>query len=86
MVTINQLVDTVERIAGVELKRSYDLSAPKGVRGRSSDNTIIQERLGWQPSVSLEQGLQSTYRWIFQEMSLAWNMSSEAPELAGTVS
>ncbi len=86
MVTINQLVDTVERIAGVELKRSYNLTAPKGVRGRSSDNTIIQERLGWQPSISLEQGLRSTYRWIFDEMSAAWRSPLEAPALAVAVS
>jgi GDP-D-mannose 3',5'-epimerase len=86
MVTINQLVDTVERIAGVELKRSYNLSAPKGVRGRSSDNTIIQERLGWQPSISLEQGLRSTYRWIFDEMAIAWQTPVEAGALAVAVS
>ncbi len=86
MVTINQLVDTVERIAGVELKRSYNLSAPKGVRGRSSDNTIIQGRLGWQPSISLEQGLRSTYRWIFEEMSAAWQAPVESPALVGSVS
>jgi GDP-D-mannose 3',5'-epimerase len=86
MVTINQLVDTVERIAGVELKRSYNLSAPKGVRGRSSDNTIIQERLGWQPSISLEQGLRSTYRWIFDEISAAWQSPVEAGALAVAVS
>jgi GDP-D-mannose 3',5'-epimerase len=86
MVTINQLVDTVERIAGVELARSYNLSAPKGVRGRSSDNTIIQQRLGWQPSVSLEQGLRSTYRWIFDEMSAVWQSPVEAGALAGAVS
>jgi GDP-D-mannose 3', 5'-epimerase len=86
MVTINQLVDTVERIAGVKLKRSYNLTAPKGVRGRSSDNTIIQERLGWQPSISLEQGLRSTYRWIFDEMSAAWQSPVEAGAFAVAVS
>jgi nucleoside-diphosphate-sugar epimerase len=85
MVTINQLVDTVEQIAGIELKRSYNLSAPRGVRGRSSDNTIIQERLSWQPSVSLQEGLQTTYRWIFEEMTAAWEMPVETPKLVGTV-
>ena len=49
LVTINQLVDTVEEIAGVRLKRRYNLDAPKGVRGRNSDNTLILERLGWEP-------------------------------------
>jgi GDP-D-mannose 3',5'-epimerase len=72
MVTINQLVDIVEQIAGVELRRRYNSSAPKGVRGRSSDNTLIQERLGWQPSTSLKQGLQVTYRWILEEMTASW--------------
>jgi nucleoside-diphosphate-sugar epimerase len=86
MVTINQLVDTVEGIADIELKRSYDLSAPKGVRGRSSDNTIIQERLGWQPSVSLQQGLQTTYQWIFDEMTATWDMPVPDSKLVGTVS
>jgi GDP-D-mannose 3',5'-epimerase len=68
MVTINQLVDTVEEIAGVRVRRSYDLSAPKGVRGRSSDNTLIGEQLGWAPSISLREGMEATYRWIYDEM------------------
>ena len=67
MVTINQLVDIVEEIAGIKLERQYDLSAPKGVRGRNSDNTMIQERLGWQPSISLRTGLEKTYAWIFDQ-------------------
>jgi len=69
MVSINQLVDIVEDIAGVKLKRSYDLTAPKGVRGRNSDNTKIQALLNWQPSISLRDGLEETYRWIYDEMS-----------------
>jgi nucleoside-diphosphate-sugar epimerase len=69
MVTINQLVDIVEGIAGVSLKRRYDLSAPKGVRGRNSDNTMIQERLGWEPSISLREGLEKTYAWIFDQVA-----------------
>jgi GDP-D-mannose 3', 5'-epimerase len=71
LVTINELVDVVEEIAGISLKRNYDLSAPQGVRGRNSDNTLIEERLGWVPSVSLQNGLLPTYRWIFDEMSEA---------------
>jgi nucleoside-diphosphate-sugar epimerase len=66
-VTINQLVDIVEDIAGVRLKRVYDLGAPKGVNGRSSDNTLILERLGWAPSITLREGLEQTYRWIYDE-------------------
>jgi GDP-D-mannose 3',5'-epimerase len=69
LVTINQLVDLVERIAGVMLTRRYKLDAPKGVRGRNSDNTLIRERLGWAPSVRLEEGLRRTYYWIHQQMT-----------------
>jgi nucleoside-diphosphate-sugar epimerase len=69
LVTINQLVDIVERIAGVQLKRRYKLDAPKGVRGRNSDNTLINERLGWTPSVRLEDGMRRTYEWIYGEMT-----------------
>jgi nucleoside-diphosphate-sugar epimerase len=68
LVTINQLVDIVEKIAGIKLKRNYKLDAPKGVNGRNSDNTMIQELLGWQPSVRLEEGMEKTYRWIFDMM------------------
>ncbi len=69
MVTINQLVDTVEDIAGIKVNRRYDLDAPKGVRGRSSDNTLILECLGWEPSISLRSGLEQTYRWVFDQVS-----------------
>jgi GDP-D-mannose 3', 5'-epimerase len=69
LVTINQLVDIVERIANVKLKRTYNLTAPKGVNGRNSDNTLIQERLHWQPSISLETGIEKTYRWIYEQMT-----------------
>jgi len=68
LVTINQLVDIVEEIAGVKLKRTYNLGAPKGVNGRNSDNTLIQQRLGWAPSISLRDGLAKTYAWIESEM------------------
>jgi GDP-D-mannose 3', 5'-epimerase len=68
LVTINQLIDIVEDIAGVRLKRRYKLDAPKGVRGRCSDNTLIKQRLGWAPSVRLRDGLEKTYRWIHDEM------------------
>jgi nucleoside-diphosphate-sugar epimerase len=68
MVSINQLVDIVEEIAGVHLKRSYKLDAPKGVRGRSSDNTLIRQLLGWEPSIPLRQGMEKTYAWIYDQM------------------
>ncbi len=69
LVTINQLVDIVEGIAGVQLERRYKLDAPQGVRGRNSDNTRIQKLLGWAPSISLEDGLEQTYRWVYDQVA-----------------
>ena len=66
-VTINQLVDLAEEIGGIKLKRSYDMTAPKGVNGRNSDNTLIQKYLHWEPSTSLRNGLEKTYRWIYDQ-------------------
>src|SRR3984893_11196608 len=68
LVTLNQLVDIVENIAGVKLKRNYKLDAPKGVNGRNSDNTLILERLNWEPSIKLREGMAKTYAWIEEEM------------------
>jgi GDP-D-mannose 3', 5'-epimerase len=68
MVSINQLVDIVEGIAGHKLSRKYDLSAPKGVRGRNSENTLIMEYLKWEPSTSLKDGLTRTFYWIKEQM------------------
>jgi GDP-D-mannose 3',5'-epimerase len=68
MVTINQLVDIVEEIAGIKLERKYNLDAPKGVRGRNSDNTLIKELMGWAPSTPLKDGMEQTYRWIHDQM------------------
>lgn len=69
MVSINQLVTLVEEIAAVKLKRNYDLNAPKGVRGRNSDNSFIQSKLSWKPSIKLESGIEKTYEWIYNEMN-----------------
>ena len=66
-VTINQLVDIAEEIAGVKLKRNYDLTAPKGVNGRNSDNTLIKKYLNWEPNTTLRAGLEATYRWIYDQ-------------------
>jgi len=68
LVTINQLVDLVEEIAGIKLKRTYNLNAPKGVNGRNSDNTKILEYLDWEPSIRLKDGLARTYAWIESQM------------------
>ena len=67
LVSINTLVDKVEKIAGVKLKRSYDLTAPRGVAGRNSDNTFIQKMLKWEPSTPLDKGLAVTYKWIREQ-------------------
>lgn len=69
LVSINQLVDIVEEIAGVRLVRRHDLDAPKGVRGRNSDNTLIQHLLGWEPSTPLVVGMRETYDWIAAMMT-----------------
>lgn len=69
MVTINQLVDIVEQIAGLRLRRRYVLDAPQGVRGRSSDNTLITALLGWKPTIRLEVGMERTYRWVFDQLA-----------------
>jgi nucleoside-diphosphate-sugar epimerase len=68
VVTINQLVDVAEEIAGVKLKRNYKLDAPKGVNGRNSDNTLIQKYLGWEPSIRLRDGMEKTMAWIEEQM------------------
>jgi GDP-D-mannose 3', 5'-epimerase len=70
LVTINQLLDIVEEIAGVKLTRRYNLNAPKGVRGRSSDNTLVKARLGWAPTTKLRDGMERTYRWIHDQMTV----------------
>ncbi len=68
MVSINGLVDIVEEIAGYKLERKYDLTAPKGVRGRNSDNTLIRQYLNWEPSIPLRTGMKNTYDWIKEQI------------------
>ena len=69
LVTINELVTIVEEIAGLKLRRRYKLDAPQGVRGRNSDNTLIKRRLGWEPQMTLKEGLEKTYVWMYDEMA-----------------
>jgi GDP-D-mannose 3',5'-epimerase len=69
MVSVNQLVDIVEEIAGIKLKRIYNINAPKGVRGRNSDNKIIFNNLGWKPSIRLRDGLEKNYSWIYGQVN-----------------
>jgi GDP-D-mannose 3',5'-epimerase len=68
LITINELVDLIAKIAGKRLTRRHDLNKPQGVRGRNSDNRRLRQILGWEPSVSLEEGLNITYRWIENEL------------------
>ena len=67
LVSINELLSKIEKIAGVKLKRNYDLTAPRGVAGRNSDNTFIRKVLGWEPDTSLDKGLAATYKWIHEQ-------------------
>src|SRR5205807_1324079 len=69
LVSINQLVDIVEEIGGIKLRRSYNLKAPKGVNGRNSDNTLIKKYLAWEPSTRLRDGMAKTYAWIYDEIT-----------------
>ncbi len=69
LVSINQLVDIVEDLAGIKLKRNYKLDAPKGVAGRNSDNTLIKKLLKWEPNTRLRDGMEKTYHWIYEQMT-----------------
>lgn len=84
LVTINQLVDIVSQIAGKHLRKRHDLSKPQGVRGRNSDNSRLMKTLGWQPSISLEQGLTVTYRWIEEELAKAGRIPKRATVAAAS--
>lgn len=71
LISINGLVDLVSKIAGKQLNKRHDLGKPQGVRGRNSDNTRLNQVLGWTPSISLEVGLEVTYQWIKEELTRA---------------
>lgn len=68
LVTVNQVIDLLEDVANVRLTRAYDLDAPKGVRGRNSDNALIRKHLDWEPSTRLADGLPATYAWVFEQV------------------
>jgi nucleoside-diphosphate-sugar epimerase len=69
LVSINQMVSILEEISGINVTRTYNLNAPKGVRGRNSENSLILKELGWEPTIKLAEGLQKTYQWIFDQIS-----------------
>lgn len=68
LVSINQMADLLEQISGTVVTRHYKLDAPQGVRGRNSDNTLFRDTYGWEPSITLRDGLEKTYAWIFNQM------------------
>ena len=68
LVTIDQLVDIVEEIAGTNLRRKYVLDAPRGVSGRNSDNSLIKQHMGWEPTISLRRGMEITFSWIYDQI------------------
>ena len=67
LVSVNELLSKIEKIAGVKLKRHHDLTAPRGVAGRNSDNTFIKKMLNWEPNTPLDKGLAATYQWIKEQ-------------------
>jgi GDP-D-mannose 3', 5'-epimerase len=73
LVSINGLIDIISDIAGITVERRHDLTAPQGVRGRNSDNTMILDQLGWEPSTSLRSGLEVTYAWVLDQVRSAAN-------------
>ena len=76
LVTINGLIDIISDIAGITVERHHDLTAPQGVRGRNSDNDMINEKLGWEPSTSLRDGLEITYAWVYDQVMAAASVSA----------
>jgi nucleoside-diphosphate-sugar epimerase len=82
LISINDLVDLIAGIAGKHLVKEHDTTKPQGVRGRNSDNSKLRQVLGWEPSISLEQGLAVTYAWIAQELEAAGRLSKKKKALA----
>ncbi|MDA8671369.1 NAD-dependent epimerase/dehydratase family protein [Candidatus Pelagibacter bacterium] len=74
-VSINQMIKIIEEIADYKVEKNYQLDKPKGVRGRSSDNTFVKKNIGWEPKYNLKQGLELTYNWIFDELKNPINTS-----------
>ena len=79
LISVNDLVDMVARIAGKTIRKRYDLAKPQGVRGRNSDNTKLRQVLEWEPQVTLEEGLGRTYRWIHSQLTKAGRLRSTEP-------
>jgi nucleoside-diphosphate-sugar epimerase len=73
-VSINQMISMIEDIAEYKIKKNFQLDKPKGVRGRSSDNTLIENKINWRPGYNLRQGLKETYKWIYDELKSGSNI------------
>jgi nucleoside-diphosphate-sugar epimerase len=86
LVSINQLVSIIEDIAGITVSRKYNLDAPLGVRGRNSDNTMIRATYGWEPSITLHDGLERTYAWIYDQLAQTADVPAANPLAAPTLS
>ncbi len=84
LTTINNLTDLVAEIADIEITRRHDLTAPKGVNGRNSDNTKIQEYLGWAPGITLKEGMAKTFEWIQQEYLARYEQATKTEEVYGS--
>jgi len=69
LVTIDELADMIIKISGKQITKKYDLTAPQGVRGRNADLTLVRNKIGWEPKVSLEEGLEKTYKWIEKKVN-----------------
>jgi len=80
MITINELVDMVAGIAGKKISKQHDTTKPQGVRGRNSDNTLLREKLGFEPKISLEEGLRRTYDWIHEQLVKAGRIPQVSQE------
>ena len=76
LISINDLVTMVETIAGITVRRTHDLTAPQGVRGRNSDNTLLSQWIGWTPQISLEDGMERTYRSIWDQMARSTRLAA----------
>ncbi len=85
LISVNELVDMVAAIARKRIRKTYDRSKPQGVRGRNSDNNRLRQVLGWEPSVSLEKGLASTYAWISEQLVREGRLTERAPNAVGSV-
>jgi len=73
-VSINQMINIIEEIATYKVNKKYQLDKPKGVRGRSSNNNFVKEKIGWQPKYSLSDGLEKTYSWIAEQINSGTNI------------